>query len=120
MRFNEYFDSSEFDSPDVENSGELMHTGFINKLTLAREKANIPFYISSGYRSQEHNTDIGGAYASSHLKGLAADIMTIDSKARFVILKSLLDVGFNRIGIYEFHIHCDIDHFKPSEICWYV
>jgi len=38
-----YFQSYEFDSPDVKGSGQLMDETFLAMLDDARNKANIPF-----------------------------------------------------------------------------
>jgi zinc D-Ala-D-Ala carboxypeptidase len=118
MRKNIYFNLSEFDSPDVKGSGALMDDTFIDMLIDARALANIPFIISSGYRTEKHNKKVGGVKNSSHLKGLAVDIKCTDSISRFIILNALQQVGFNRIGIAKSFIHCDIDIDKPKNVIW--
>ena len=55
-----YFKKEEFESPDLEGSGEYMCPDFLQKLDMAREKAKIPFRINSGYRTPEHNEKVGG------------------------------------------------------------
>lgn len=91
----------------------------ISKLDSARGMAQIPFVITSGLRSKETNTEVGGVENSSHLGGLAVDIRCVDSSIRFKMLKALLSVGFNRIGVYKAHLHCDVDSSKPKETIWY-
>jgi hypothetical protein len=39
-----------------------------------RTHFNVPIHISSGYRSKELNTAIGGALSSDHCKGMAIDL----------------------------------------------
>jgi hypothetical protein len=39
-----------------------------------RSHFNVPIHISSGYRSKELNTAIGGALSSDHCKGMAIDL----------------------------------------------
>jgi len=39
-----------------------------------RNHFNVPIHISSGYRSKELNTAIGGALSSDHCKGMAIDL----------------------------------------------
>ena len=53
VNWNNYrhFERSEFDSPDVEGSGDEMQEGFIRMLHRARVLSNTPFRINSGYRS---------------------------------------------------------------------
>lgn len=40
-----------------------------------RDALNVPVIVNSGYRSPEVNKAVGGATNSSHLRGLAADIV---------------------------------------------
>lgn len=91
----------------------------VQKLDLAREHAGIPFIITSGLRTLDLNAEVGGVADSSHLAGLAVDLLVKDSTARFLILKALIDQGFTRIGIYVTHIHTDIDTSKPQNVIWY-
>lgn len=113
-----YFELSEFDSPDLPNSGVNMDSGFLSKLEVAREYAAIPFIITSGYRSQEHNAKVGGVPGSSHTKGYAADIAVKSSRDRYIIIKALIDAGFNRIGVAESFIHVDNDPNKSGDVIW--
>ena len=57
---SQYFTQEEFDSPDLKGSGKNMDLHFLSLLIEARELANIPFKINSGYRTEEHNLKIGG------------------------------------------------------------
>lgn len=113
-----HFTINEFESPDVPGSGSKMDIDFLTKLEAARELANIPFKINSGYRTQEHNLKVGGVYASSHKKGLAADISCLNSDQKYIILKSLLTVGFTRFGIGKTFIHVDDDKEKSQNVVW--
>lgn len=87
-------------------------------LDRAREMAGIPFVITSGYRCEKHNAEIGGVPDSAHIKGLACDIKAVTSSKRYRIVKALMQVGFNRIGIASDFIHCDIDVTKPKNVIW--
>ena len=113
-----YFTLSEFDSPDLPGSGDLMHPDFLTRLDLAREKAAVPFRINSGYRTKEWNEYVGGVPDSSHLVGYAADISATTSNRRFIILKALIEVGFTRIGIADSFIHVDSDPNKIQSCVW--
>ena len=72
---------------------------FVRKLDIARDIAGIPFNINSGFRCKKHNEAVGGVENSSHLKGIAADILVKDENSRFKILEGLIRAGFKRIGI---------------------
>jgi hypothetical protein len=86
----------------------------VEMLDEAREGANTPFVITAGYAKSrgkhiEH---------SAHLRGLAVDIRCWDSWSRFRIVCALLEAGFTRIGIYDKHIHADIDTELPERVIW--
>ncbi len=112
-----YFKLSEFD--DAPGTGKNMKKEFLTKLDKARAIANVPFKITSGYRSKETNKRVGGVSTSSHLKGLAADISCKDSSTRQKIVNSLIQAGFTRIGIADTFIHCDTDKDKKDAIWLY-
>ena len=118
-----YFTLDEFDSPDAEGSGSMMDPGFLELLDECRDFAGIPFVITSGFRTIEHNRSliergISTSKNSSHLLGLAADIRVRNSSERWIILDALLEVGITRIGIGNNFIHCDIDSFKQHHVIW--
>tara|TARA_R100001460_G_C3544052_1_gene174728 strand:- start:254 stop:688 length:435 start_codon:yes stop_codon:yes gene_type:complete len=113
-----YFKLSEFDSPDEAGSGSKMDKKFLEKLDYARNNAGISFKINSGYRTKEWNLHIGGRVGSSHQYGLAADIQCNGSRDRAIIVKALMEVGINRIGIGKTFIHCDVDKQKDQDVIW--
>ena len=112
-----YFKLSEFD--DAPGTGKNMKKEFLTKLDKARAIADVPFKITSGYRSKETNKRVGGVSTSSHLKGLAADISCKDSSTRQKIVNALIQAGFTRIGIADTFIHCDPDKDKQDAIWLY-
>jgi zinc D-Ala-D-Ala carboxypeptidase len=119
-----HFKLSEFDSPDSKGSGKNMTRDFLKKLDRARDIANIPFLISSGFRTPQHNVNLRkqgykASANSSHLKGCAADIICKDSGTRQKIVNGLIMAGFTRIGIADSFIHCDTDQDKNDAIWLY-
>ena len=94
-----------------------MDGDFLAKLDKAREFAKVPFVINSAYRSPEHPLSIKNP-KSSHIKGLAVDIRTTDSRTRYKVLNALIHVGFNRIGIADTFIHVDDDKDKSQKVIW--
>ena len=113
-----YFNYSEFDSPDVQGSGQLMDKILLEMLDEVRDKFDKPIHITSGYRTPAHNEAVGGTENSSHLKGLAVDIACDNSVDRFDLINCLLDVGFSRIGVAKTFIHADIDFEKTQGVIW--
>jgi len=113
-----YFSYEEFASPDVPHSGEYMDADFLSMLDSAREISGIPFKINSGYRTIEHNYEVGGKPNSSHIVGKAADIAVKGSRQRWVITQALIQAGFNRIGIAKTFIHVDSDDTKDPDVIW--
>ncbi|KAA0257221.1 peptidase M15 [Deferribacter autotrophicus] len=96
----------------------LMKEEFLSMLDKARDLADVPFVITSGYRCEKHNRNVGGTPNSSHIKGYAADIATRNSADRFKIVFGLIMAGFRRIGIGEDFVHVDNDPEKPSGVVW--
>ena len=96
----------------------LTFRAFLAKLQDARNVACIPFVITSGYRCKKHNEAVGGKANSSHLKGLAVDILSPSSSERFAIINGLIKAGFGRIGIGKNFIHVDMDMDKPQHLIW--
>ena len=113
-----YFNYSEFDSPDVQGSGQMMDKTLLEMLDEVRDKFDKPIHITSGFRTPAHNEAVGGVETSSHLKGLAVDIACNKSTDRFDLINCLLDVGFSRIGIASSFIHADIDTDKSIGVIW--
>ena len=54
-----YFTYEEFDSPDVQGSGQMMSKDLILILESVREQLGKPVIITSGYRTPAHNQHIG-------------------------------------------------------------
>jgi len=98
-----------------------MDTELIRKLDFARDLAQIPFIITSGYRCLTFNTTIGSSTTSSHIKGYAVDIAVPYSKERSKVVKSLYSAGFTRVGINEHKgfVHVDNDPNKPEALWIY-
>jgi uncharacterized protein YcbK (DUF882 family) len=113
-----HFDSEEFDSPDSPGSGIKMNLAFIQKLDLLRTTLGFPLKISSGYRTPKHNLKVGGEPNSAHMDAIAADIVAIDSRTRYLIVSYAIRSGFNRIGIGKTFVHLDMSGALPQEVIW--
>lgn len=114
-----YFDYHEFDSPDIQGSGQLMNKELLEILEEVREHYGRPINITSGYRTESHNAKVGGTPNSSHLKGLACDVACTNSRDRFHLVRLFIEYGITRIGIANNFIHIDIDDEDKSEqVIW--
>jgi len=102
-----HFRAEEFVAP------EYMSYQLLVKLDTAREIAGEPFVINSSFRSVREFTD-----PQSHFLGYAVDICAITSRQRWNIVQALLRAGFQRIGIYERHIHVDVHPDYPAPVMW--
>lgn len=100
------FYDHEFWSPD--KNFAKMEPEFIFKLQKLRTVMDVPFTITSGYRTEEFNARIGGAADGYHPKGMAADIshMGWDGPTKHKFLMSALTLGFS-VGVYRKHFHVD-------------
>lgn len=93
----------------------------VDKLQAIRTKTGIPMKIESGWRSPEHNENVGGVQDSAHTKGLAVDIRCRNSRERFLLKKAAFEEGFRRIGDGQERnfLHLDIDPSKDQDVEWY-
>lgn len=71
---SENFKAWEFKSRN--NSSIVVSTELIAKLQQLRNDLCAPININSGFRTQSHNTSVGGSKNSAHLIGAAVDIWT--------------------------------------------
>jgi len=100
----------------------------VDKKLLKRELlnclTNFEFYfkgdaiITSGFRTPEHNLEVGGSPTSSHLKGLACDVACSNSRMMCLIVIYGFLAGFRRFGLAKDHVHLDVDPDKPQFCIW--
>lgn len=91
----------------------------LDRIRMAQKMCGLQFVITSGYRSQAYERSKGRKGSSSHCKGLAVDISSIDSHVRFKVVTSLLLSGFPRVGIGKTFVHADIDETKAHPIIFH-
>lgn len=103
----DYFAESEFQKCVPACLKSQMDEKFMKRLNKARRYAQIPFVLNCAFRSVEWDKSKGRTGNSYHTKGRAVDIKCLDSSSRGVIVKALLDAGFNGIGISSTFIHVD-------------
>lgn len=114
-----YFRPAEFDSPDKSGSGRFnMQKEIVGPLDYIRAHCGFPLIVTSGYRTKEHNNQVGGVDSSSHTNGYAADIVCMTSAARAKIIYYALEIGIRRMGIGPRIIHLDTSPFHPQDVTW--
>ncbi len=69
--------------------------------------------------TKNHNSWVGELNNSAHLTGLAVDIEVPDNVSSLKILKALVIVSFNRIGISKGFFHIDVDKTKSDNVWFY-
>lgn len=82
-----------------------MSQEFLARLDATRDRAGVPFVVTSGYRCMRHNKAVGGATDSGHTRGMAADIACVSDRDRFKIVDAALACGLTRIGTNDEFVH---------------
>lgn len=109
-----YFNKSEFKCRCGECDGGIMNKDLIYKLEDLRKQIRRPIVVTSGFRCTDYNRKIGGSRSSKHLTGRAVDfsIAGFNSSEKYNVIKEIMDIGFNGIGIGKTFIHVDT---RPHE-----
>lgn len=115
------FDPAKIDLSSCVPSCELkdLHPELVEFIRRAQHLAGFTFLITSGYRPKSWEFSRGRNGSSSHTKGLAVDISTVDSHTRYKVLVSLACVGVSRLGVGKNFIHADIDETKAHPIIFH-
>jgi len=108
LRNYKYFKLSEFDSPDLKNSGWFMKHEFVKILDQIREEVGFPIVINRGFSTHKHNTKVGGKENSAHKYGIAADLQLKSVHERDLVIAAAFKLGIRRIGIMNKAVHLDI------------
>ncbi len=107
-----YFTREEF---DCQETGENeMEDEFIHALDALRHQCNIPFRITSGYRSPRHSIEAKKPNGpGQHSRGIAADIAVSNGAERYIIAGNAFKLGFSGIGIHKTFVHVDTRTTTP-------
>lgn len=73
--------------------------------------------VTSGYRSPDYNSKVGGAKKSQHMQGNAVDIVQtgLTQQQRQEFIQAAIDNGFTAIGVYNTFTHIDI---RGAKVAW--
>ena len=114
FKLSEHFTLGEFVRPEVKEINDdafrcLKHLA--GRLEEARKLlGNKPIKINSGYRTKEHNAEVGGVRTSFHLRGMAADI-EVDGITPKQVQNKLKDWN-GGMGCYTTFTHLDTRLYK--------
>ena len=108
IQLSEHFNSWEFECPCDRCTVQVIDMDLIEHLEKLRAHFNQPINIDSGYRCPHHNTDVGGALHSQHVRGKAADVK-ITNVSPSTVWKYVTDTKmFDGIGRYQTFNHLDV------------
>ena len=105
------FNRAEFacKGPDCCDHSASIHPELVSSLQMLRDKAG-PLLITSGFRCNRHNKNVGGAKNSMHVFGMAADIKSdrLTPKELADLAESVSAFKSGGIGIYKSWVHVDV------------
>lgn len=118
LQLTKHFNTREFDSPDLEFSGNSISRKLVNILQTMRYELAQPIIINSGFRSIKHNKVVNGVPNSDHLRGTAVDIKCDSLNYKYQIVQLALKLNIRKVGVYTNHVHLSIDLTGSSPVLW--
>lgn len=94
-----------------------IHSSVLEALEKLRQLCdNKPLYITSFFRCQRHNTDVGGVPNSYHKRGLAVDVAVPSHLTEEDFYSKCSEAGFTFCLLYpeEDFVHCQINLQKKK------
>lgn len=107
FKITEHFGLQEF---QCKHCGQVkISSQLVDKLEALRQKLGVPFVITSGFRCETHNRNVGGAPSSYHVQGLACDIACPKGFTVEEFAQICFDHGFS-VGAYpkQNFVHVDV------------
>lgn len=95
-------------SPDEFVAPEKMSFFLLCRLDAARSIAGIPFIINSSYRED----------SPSHKNGVAVNVAASMSTTRYLVVQGAIMADFQRIGVYDLHVHLDVSRDLDQRVIW--
>ena len=105
-----------------ECDGGRMDLAFMTLLQEARSGYGRPVYVTSGFRCEKHNREVGGLPHSLHLFGMAADAEFFHIQDVYNYVRSAMNAGLKKIGIKRLaagHYMVHVDASKEPGIFVY-
>lgn len=83
---------------------------------LRRLAGNVPVTITSGTRCPAYNEIVGGAPASKHLTGEAADVVVrgLHPEEVYTLISKIEPFSHGGVGTYSSFTHLDVRHGGPA------
>ena len=108
MKLSPHFDRTEFACACVVCGCDTVDAELLSVLEALRVHFNCACNIHAGHRCERQNEHVGGAAASLHLIGRAADF-SLEFVPNVDVVAWLILTYPNRfgIGLYNFHVHLD-------------
>ena len=95
----------------------------VSLLQKLRDDVGFPIRLSSAYRCESWNKEVGGHPNSAHKEGLAVDVLCRGEKA-LQIVESAIKLGFTGVGISQKHgqrfVHLDVKQTESKRLWSYV
>lgn len=104
LRLSKNFLAKEFRCKCGKCKTALIDDVLVAQLQAIRNHFGKSVNINSGYRCKSHNKAVGGDPNSSHMKGMAADIVVTGVKPR-AVAEFAESMGIARIGLYDSFVH---------------
>ena len=82
----------------------LIDDVLVAQLQAIRDHFGASVNITSGYRCAAHNAAVGGNSQSSHMQGMAADIVVSGVKSQ-AVARFAESMGIVRVGLYDDFVH---------------
>ena len=98
------------------SDGIKVDTDLVELLQKIRTHFGKPLTINSGYRTKTYNTKVGGAPASKHLYGKAADIR-VSGTEPLAVAKYAEEIGALGIGWYKGQAFTHVDT-RANKVYW--
>lgn len=89
----------------------LLHPHLVSALQTLRSRLGRPLRLTSGYRCQRHNRQVGGRRRSYHTRGMAADVACASPEALEELARAAAEVpAVGAIGRYPLRsfVHLDV------------
>ena len=93
-----YFSDDEFVS--IGSDASRMSVDFMDRLSSLRGEINQPLPLTSAWRSEGRNRQVGGAEKSSHLYGRAVDLR-VHGDTAYRVVAMAKRYGFTGVGIHQ-------------------